>query len=482
MENFVTILPNAASLIESMRSIGYSFETALADIIDNSISANATIIRIYNRMHDNRLYVQVIDNGFGMSEVQLIEAMRLGSKNPNELRNKDDLGRFGLGLKSASFSQCRVLTVVSKMHGQINGYQWDLDFVQRTDRFAIKKLTFDELNIVPNIEELKEMKSGTIVQWENFDRLANSSHDLENELGTLMNKSIDHISLIFHRFLEANLQIIINFEPVVPKDPFLVNHAATQELKKKKVRIENEIIYLYPFILPHYSKLNTSDQRRSGKISEHFKAQGFYIYRNKRLIIWGDYLGLARKSELGKNVRIKVDIPNSLDHLWEIDVKKSRANVPSKIKNNLLSAISDGDIASKKVNTFKGKKETHENKPIWLLLKTREEDFHFELNKENNLYGQFIETLDNNQKALFNTLSKTLAANIPCQAIYAQISNGKSNQSIEMDLVSELKSALNSLGQTKLFNAKEWLKTLLSEEPYKSNEKAIKYINEELIR
>ena len=480
MENFITVLPNAASLIESMRSIGYSFETAIADIIDNAISAHATEINIYNRKINGSPYVQIVDNGTGMSDDELIEAMRLGSKNPNDIRSKDDLGRFGLGLKSASFSQCRMLTVVSKTNGIINGYQWDLNFVQEINRFEVKRLSSSEIGVLPNIKDLERKKSGTIVQWENFDRISISSHNLENELSILMNKSIDHISLIFHRFIDDGLKITVNFEPVIPKDPFLVKHVGTQELITKKVKIDNEVIQLYPYILPHYSKLNPADQRKSGKVSEHYKAQGFYIYRNKRLIIWGDYLGLARKSELGKNVRIRVDIPNSLDHLWEIDVKKSRANVPSKIKNNLLSAISDGDLVSKKVNTYRGKSEISEEKPIWLFLNGREDDFHFEINKKNDLYIQFMSTLDDNQKSLFNTLSKSLAASIPCQTIYSQISGGKTNQNRDDDLVSELKLTVQQLRSTGLVDANVWLKMLLSEEPYRSNENAIKFINKEL--
>ncbi|MFH5834809.1 ATP-binding protein [Proteiniclasticum sp. C24MP] len=480
MENYITVLPNAASLIESMRSIGYSFETAIADIIDNSISAHAEEIRIYNRKIDGTPYVQVIDDGVGMSDDELIEAMRLGSKNPNEIRSKDDLGRFGLGLKSASFSQCRILTVVSNKNGKTNGYQWDLNFVQETNRFHVKKLSSSELKVLPNIKDLERMQSGTIVQWENFDRISNSSHDLENELSILMNKTIDHISLIFHRFIDEGLKISVNFEPVIPKDPFLVKHVGTQELITKKVKIDNEMIHLYPYILPHFSKLNSADQRKSGKVSEHYKAQGFYIYRNKRLIIWGDYLGLARKSELGKNVRIRVDIPNSLDHLWEIDVKKSRANVPSKIKNNLLSAISDGDLVSKRVNTYRGKREISEERPIWLFLTGREEEFHFEVNQKNDLYIQFMNTLDENQKSLFNMLSKSLAASIPCQTIYSQISGGKTNQNRDDDLVSDLKSTIEQLRSTKLVDTNVWLRMLLSEEPYKSNENAVKFINKEL--
>ena len=182
MDDVLTVLPNASSLIESMRSIGYSFETAIADIIDNSISGDAKQVDIFLNSSDGQPYIQIIDNGLGMNNEELIEAMRLGSKNPTEERLKSDLGRFGLGLKSASFSQCRVLTVISKKDKQINGYQWDLDLVQRTDKFSIRKLRKNEIEEISNINILYQFSHGTIVQWQNFDRISSASQNLEDEL------------------------------------------------------------------------------------------------------------------------------------------------------------------------------------------------------------------------------------------------------------------------------------------------------------
>ena len=203
MENIVTVLPNASSLLESMRSIGYSFETAIADIIDNSISAQANEIRVYQRQYEGKPYIQILDDGTGMGNFELIEAMRLGSKNPVDERSKTDLGRFGLGLKSASFSQCKKLTVISKTLKGINAYEWDLDWVRKTDEFAVKRLTGKEIEQIPNISQLENLVSGTIVQWENFDRIKESTSDLTDELSALMNSAVDHISLIFHRFLNG---------------------------------------------------------------------------------------------------------------------------------------------------------------------------------------------------------------------------------------------------------------------------------------
>lgn len=480
-ENIINVIPNATSLIESMRSIGYSFETAIADIIDNSISANAKVINIYQREFDGHPYVQIIDNGIGMDKNELIEAMRLGSKNPIDKRDEHDLGRFGLGLKSASFSQCRTMTVISKKNNNINGYQWDLDLIQSTNQFSIRELSVEDIERIKNIDELKGIQHGTIVQWEKFDRISESASDLSNELSDLMNKTIEHISLIFHRFLDDDIEIKVNYEPILAKDPFMKEHNGTQELKDKKIFVEGETIYLYPFVLPHFSKMSAADKRKSGKTNEQQKSQGFYLYRSKRLIVWGNYLGLAKKTELGKNVRIRVDIPNSLDYIWEIDVKKSRANVPSKIKKNLLSAITDGENVSRKVNTYRGKKELSKEKPLWQFFTERDENFYFEINKENEIYQQFIRTLNVEQKGLFNILSKALAANIPFQTIYSQIGSGKESIIQENDeILKSLEEMLGKIRKTNIVDERLWLQSLLLEEPYASDIKTVEFINKEL--
>lgn len=481
--NLITVLPNASSLIESMRSIGYSFETAIADIIDNSISAKANQIDIFQRINDSKPYVQIIDDGNGMSREELIEAITLGSKNPLETREKSDLGRFGIGLKSASFSQCRKLTVISKKNNELNAYQWDLDLVRITDSFDVICLTKEDISLINNIEMLNKRKNGTIVQWEEFDRIRESTLDLSDELAELMNKAVEHISLIFHRFLEGGLNIDVNFESVLPKDPFLKNHVGTQELKDKKVIIDGEIIYLQPYIIPHFSRLTSKDQRKSGKVNEQYRSQGFYLYRNKRLIVWGDYLGLSRKKELTKNVRIKVDIPNNLDYLWEIDVKKSRASVPSKIKKNLLSTITDGEIVSKRVNTHKGKKELKLNKPMWQFYSERDESFYFKLNSKNPLYEQFTNTLTEDQKKIFLLFSKSLEATIPYQAIYSQIGSGKNHNVTHEEtdeLVTNLNEAIRRIKEIESYDLKVWLNSIISEEPYASNDKAKNLIYKEL--
>lgn len=477
----IQVLPNASNLIESMRSIGYSFETAIADILDNSISANATKIDINLKFDLAEPTLQIIDDGHGMDQNELIEAMRLGSKNPLDNREKKDLGRFGLGLKSSSFSQCKVLTVISKKNNILSGFEWDLDLVKKSNDFSLRQLSLEKINEIINNSFIKDSDKGTIIQWANFDRIKISSNNLFDEISDLMNRAIDHISLIFHRYLDDGLRIYVNNEEVLAKDPFLKSHPATQELQEKKVKIEGEVVYLHPYVLPHFSNMSNNDKNKSGKTEERYKSQGLYIYRNKRLIVWGEYLGLSNKSEFGKNSRILVDIPNSLDYLWEIDVKKSRAKVPSKIKRNLLSVIVDGERTSKKVNTHRGNKEISSPRAIWQIHEDRDGDFYLEFNKDHRVYSEFIKSLDKEQRKMFSILSKTIESNVPYNAIYTKVGSGKKEIVNEKyEIAEELLFAIEQAKSIESFDIVSWLNVIKSEEPYASNKEAQSIIIKEI--
>lgn len=481
--NYISCEPNADNLIESIRSIGYTLDTAMADIIDNSISANATNVQIFLREYMNEPYIQFIDNGKGMSKSELLEAMRIGSKNPNEKRSEEDLGRFGLGLKTASFSQAKNLTVISKQNNLIYGFKWDLDLVSEKRQFLIIELTDEGIDNIPNIKFLNQYDSGTIVMWQKFDKIQLQSSDLITELSDLLFKTTDHLSLIFHRIMsENNFEIFVNNEKLNPKDPFLSNNPGTQVLETKKIKVDDSIVKVEPFILPHFSRLTNEDKRLSGKIEDQSKNQGFYLYRNKRLIVWGDYFGLSRKGELTKNLRIKVDIPNNLDYLWDIDVKKSRAIVPSKLKKNLVSAISSGEDVSKRVNTFKGKKEIEKENPLWICYIKQNNDFTIELNRKNNLYSGFQKSLSEEQSAYFKLLENSIINEIPINFIYSKIADGDSKfVTKENDVSIELEEKIKILKQHDSLDLKEILKILINTEPYKSDEKSQIILQKELL-
>ncbi len=417
-------VPFAPSLIESMRSLGYSFSSAIADLIDNSISAEAKKIDIISEPGINPWLV-ILDDGIGMAENELYEAMRYGSTNPLDQRSENDLGRFGLGLKSASLSQCRHLVVISKQDDSISAYSWDLDYVIEKRSWMLKGFSESEINMYPEIERLKKLKHGTYVYLGEFDRIKAATGNIAETFNKNLSDMNDHLSLVFHRFIEEGLVIKINEVEIEARDPFLSYHPATQRKKEKSVYINDEKIVLKPFILPHLSKLSQQDLDKVGGKENLRTNQGFYVYRNKRLIIWGTWFRLERKDELNKLARVRVDIPNTLDYMWSIDIKKSTATLPDIIKKNMYSAVYDSVLSSETVHTFRGRKEKKNSdiEYIWERVKNRE-GYEYVINRNIPQLKVLEDTLDDSQVKMLDSVIKTLEASFPVAALYVDAAKG----------------------------------------------------------
>lgn len=417
--------PYAPLLIESMRSLGYSFDTAIADLIDNSVSAEAKNINILiDPSEDPQLII--FDDGNGMDSATLEEALRFGSHGPGVERGVNDLGRFGLGLKSASLSQCRRLVIASKNDGQINCFSWDLDEVKRTNDWSVLEYSQDEILLLPSIDLFDTVDSGTYVLLQNFDRISASSHDVKETLDTLLATAEDHLSLVFHRIIsEDGVKLSINGRSIEPKDPFLEDHKSTQRLREQSIKINDEVITLQPFILPHRNKLTRDDLRKVGGSDDLRTHQGFYIYRCKRLIIWGTWFRLLGKEELNKLARVKVDIPNSLDEIWSIDVKKSTANLPDKIRKNLYGSIKESVFGSKKVIEYRGKLErTDDTSYIWHRETDREGGIKYSINRDLPQVQLLLNILDNNGDQVLEALLNSIEQNFPASSVYLDVADG----------------------------------------------------------
>lgn len=449
-------IPCAPSLIESMRSIGYSFETAIADIVDNSIYADSKRIQIISRADTERVYLEIVDDGTGMDNEQLFMAMKYGSRNPNETRDEGDLGRFGLGMKSASLSQCRKFTVVSKKNGEVSAFQWDLDYIIQTNDWSIKEFAIDELVFVPGLHFLLEQESGTLVLWENFDRIESASYKFEKNFTELVLKVEEHIALVYHRLLGNKLDIIVNGNKVVPLDPFVTGNPATQRFREQKIYVGNSPISIRKFVLPPISSIKENEIIAAGGKNELKNNQGFYIYRNKRLIIWGTWFRLQSKEELYKLARVRVDIPNSLDDIWDIDIKKSRANIPNMIKDKLIKAVEDTVSTSEHAHMYKGHKMAKETvDSSWDVLETSE-GIRLSISSKKPMVAKFAESLSQDQLKAFEKIVRNIENDIPYDTIYAYIAKGKSvNQdhketNAEIDKLSDsITSMMDIWGMTK---------------------------------
>lgn len=415
----VAAAPRAAMLIESMRDIGYSLESALADIIDNSIAAGATVVKLFANTDPSSPQIGILDNGTGMTVKELLDAMRPGSKSPLASRDVTDLGRFGLGLKTASFSQCRRLTVVSRRDGNLAAARWDLDFVAKENDWL--------LQLPKNPSELPWVdrlgSSGTLVLWEALDRLTDngSPDEVQRHLNRRLDDAREHLELVFHRFLAgehglAKVAIALNERPLVPFDPFHSTHSEAGPIE----RISKDVS-IRAYTLPHHSKVSSTDWEKYAGKAGYTRNQGFYVYRGKRLIIHGTWFGLARQLEITKLARVRIDLPNTLDDDWKIDVRKSSAQPPRHVRDRLRKLIETIGAGSKRKFRGRGTLLTsHTTVPVWRRLQTKNE-IRYRVNGEHPMLTEFRGRLPEPLRAHFETLLEMVAAGLPIDSLFADI-------------------------------------------------------------
>ncbi len=462
--------PRASSLTESMRDIGYSAETAVADIIDNSIAADATEVNIYFDFESSFPRLCIIDNGRGMNFDELINAMRHGSKHPRSERKAGDLGRFGLGLKTASFSQCRRLTVLSSQNEKVVAATWDLDTVFDEDEWILGILEETEISILPFISELGS--TGTMVLWEKLDRFSDNSSPSKDLLYEKIELVDRHLSLVFHRFLAGEikgkkLKIKINGHPIEAFDPFCLSNKATQLLSEEICRVRGHEVKIQPYILPHHSKLSPRENDYYQNRSEFVSNQGFYIYRNNRLMAWGNWFRLVPKGEATKLARVKIDFPNALDELWTIDIKKSRAFPPPQVKDSLRQVLRRITEQSSRVYIGRGRRLLDENpEPCWTRY-AEHGGVHYSVNKDHPIIVSFQQMLEPDQQRFFQGVLSVIEDSIPVEAIYSDYSispkSFEETASLDSaDIIRRLELLYEILSAEKQLDAESFYKTVIN--------------------
>lgn len=480
----VLLPPYAPTLIESTRAIGYTLEAAIADIIDNSISAFASAVDIFFFPIDDA-YIAILDNGCGMNGHQLESAMRYGSQSPNEKRNSTDLGRFGLGLKTASLSQCRTLTVVSKQSERFEARRWDIDYVTGTGEWSLLVLeTKEEINSIPRIDNLKELESGTLVVWQNLDRLETGELDFTRSMGRKMDDVRAHLSLVFHRYISGEpglkkLQINMNAIPITPADPFLARHN-TQAMADEDIYIDGSKVVVRSYILPHISMLSADELTALGGKEGLRKSQGFYVYRNKRLLVWGTWFRMMRQGELSKLARVQVDIPNELDSLWTLDIKKSVAVPPEAVRNSLDSVIARLAECSKQTWTFRGKREISDSiVHIWQRFKGKHGGVYYGINRDHSLVEIFSDASPQIRRNL-EILLKAIETEIPLNQLYIDLTSEKQLENDTVARPDEVEGMLKALLEqmSTASQKQELLNRLSVTEPFESYPKLIKKYKE----
>jgi hypothetical protein len=354
--------PRAGAMLEALRGLGYSTAAALADIIDNSISAGATVVRVDFSWAGQDSRIVVMDDGRGMSDAELESAMTLGDKSPLDERHAGDLGRFGMGLKTASFSQCRRLTVATVRGGERSCLRWDLDALAHDPTGGWLLYEGPAPGSEAFLEPLAQKAAGTLVLWEVMDRVVTSAYTADDYVD-LIDRVEAHLAMVFHRLLEgqrARLRILINDRSIAPWDPFMSGHPAKPwNSPVARSSADSVTVSVECHVLPHKDKLS-ADEFECAAGPEGWNAQqGFYVYRNERLLVAGGWLGLGlgrawNREEPYRLARIRLDIPNTADAAWKIDIRKSIARPPVSLRPWLTKLAEHTRDQARKVFAYRG--------------------------------------------------------------------------------------------------------------------------------
>ena len=417
--------PEPKSHIKTLMRIGYDFNSAIADIIDNSITAKAKKINIICPSETDNPFLSIIDNGIGMEPEELIQNMRIGCKDPNEKRETGDLGRFGSGMKTASFSHARRLTVISRKKGKkLAAACWDIDEIEDKNAWCLRELNEKDIQNLDHLDKELIKGVGTQLIWEKIKKFEETDHNnSKNSIETSMVDLNKYLALHFHKFLQGpnKINIYVQKLKIEPIDPFLTTKKGYQEGPTDETFVKGGKLQIKSHTLPHHSNLTQSEIDNIGGMEEIYKGQGLYIYRENRLIIAGGWMGLSRTYQLGKLARIEINIPSGLDDEWSTDVKKSSLQLPQKIKNRLKNLIQQPIKKSKRTYNYRGKKE--EANEYWKIIETRDKNIIYQIDTGNNELIKIAKETPKKNTSNLKEYLKNLAKNLPINHIHSKVSS-----------------------------------------------------------
>ena len=404
------------TLLTGLRAIGYSFSTAVADIIDNSVSAGANTVNVYFDPIAAIPFFCILDDGCGMNFTELNNAMMPGSDRSDKEDSDLELGRFGLGLKSASLSQCREFIVASKKFGKVNAMAFDLDVIEDC-RLMLKVLDKEEIDSLPYINLLHSYETGTLVVWNKFDKIESTAKSFEDSFRSVVADAKKHVEFVFHRFYD-DIAIYFNNKRIERRDPFLLGSFGRQQTgRTTRIPIGSSVITVTPYTLPFANSLTSEEKALLGNPKSIFDEQGFYLYRNKRLISWGNWMRMGIRSELNKLARIQVDIPSSLDEVWTLDVKKSSAKIPDIIKSQIKASVEDSIVRSKRTTRFPGVKEQTPEVRVWDRINEHEGKIRYQINRDAPAIVALERVLGDREKELFEMVLSQIECYLPKYSI-----------------------------------------------------------------
>lgn len=457
-ERTLEITPSPSSLISSLRGLGYSPESAIADLIDNSITAGADDVMIDVQWHDGEPTVTIFDNGRGIQHDRLQEVLRLGGTGPGSQRSESDLGRFGMGLKTASLSQCRRLTIVTKTGGEISAVALDVDIIATRGWIAIEP---NPLPDHPFVATLQERNSGTVILWTRIDELSGLAGLQKEAFYLRLDEIRAHLGMIFHRFISGDaspLAIVLNERPIKAWDPFQSTHPATHELPEQRLRHAGLSFSVKPYVLPHRDRFaNDSEYEAAGGPGGWSARQGFYVYRGKRLLVAGSWLGLGgvrtwTREESSRLARIEVDLPTGLDRDWRIDVRKSHARPPGALRTRLTAIAARCREEAREVFAFRGqgprvRGARGEAPPVWLATPTAK-GVQYRINRDHPVIVASREATGGSRP--LNAVLSIIERSVPVERIWLDVSEseGADLPVLDADEFAQLADQLTELGKT----------------------------------
>jgi hypothetical protein len=416
--------PSPENLIENIRQFSdYTFSGALADLIDNSIYGNAKKIEIIANWNNGKPEIRVIDDGKGLNKKDLKEAMRWASKSFSSSRALNDLGRFGLGLKVASLSKCNRLIVSSTTNKKENNvFAWDTNRVKETwgmDEYSEKEKEL--LNLRQGI--------GTEIIWQDCSLLTENFTIEEGDFNTILRNDVNfQLGKIFHRFLEDKdpvlknkknqnkIQIYLNGNKIEPNNPFFETSEKIQydeEIRKKYLGKE---YYVNAMILPSWRDVSKSLSTKIEGIDGKYESQGFYLYRNKRLIVSSNWFNMRYKNLVSDLIRIRIDIDNNQDAEWQISGNKTSAQMPVRIKNEMKGLIERWSEVSKSPYQKRSKKLNKEMPKLW-KMQSISNGWRLKINSSSEIINSFKANLSSDDKKHFKSIISFIEDSLPIEKL-----------------------------------------------------------------
>lgn len=409
--------PRAGDLAEALRAFGYDLPTALADLVDNSLAAQARTVRIAYSSGPETAWLAVVDDGHGMDRAELREAMRF-ARDPQAERSVGDLGRFGLGLKTASLSQARKLSVLSSgPSGVLAGMTWDLDQVRQRGQWLVgSEADHEALQIA---DELQFTHPGTMVLWRNTDKLGSGA-----ELRRRVTEAGKELSLLFHRLMSAGrLSLHVSRQELRPMDPYLRRNPLTQDRGFEDLEYDGHQIRVNPVVLPHPSRLSKEESLLASGAGGLLGRQGFYVYRGDRLVVAGGWLGLPgmHNTPYTRLARIAIEIPPVADLVWKVDVRKSTVRPPAALADRLAELAEDARNRSIRVFTHRGTPAPtaaarRDLKPVWQQVRRLGRD-EYNINRDHPLVAAALShPLGPSLEGILRLIESTVPADLVSQA------------------------------------------------------------------